>query len=70
MPGAKVVWSFLTYAPNFDMPNDGGIGQISVGALVVMVKANRKLFTLRKIRPYITQKIAALLYKQFILCIE
>ena len=42
-------------------------GQMSVGALVVMVKANRKLFTLRKIRPYITQKIAALLYKQFIL---
>ena len=31
------------------------------------IKANKKLFTLRKIRPYITQRIAALVYKQFIL---
>ena len=31
------------------------------------VKANRKLFTLRKIRPYITQRISALIYKQFVL---
>ena len=31
------------------------------------VKANKKLFTLRKIRPYITQRIAVLIYKQFIL---
>ena len=33
------------------------------------IKANKKLFTLRKIRPYITQRIAALVYKQFILTI-
>ena len=31
------------------------------------IKANKKLFTLRKIRPYITQRIAVLIYKQFIL---
>ena len=31
------------------------------------VKANRKLFTLRRIRPYITQRVAALIYKQFVL---
>ena len=31
------------------------------------VKANKKLFTLRKIRPYISQSTAALIYKQFIL---
>ena len=31
------------------------------------VKANRKLFTLRRIRPYITQRISALIYKQFVL---
>ena len=31
------------------------------------VKANKKLFTMRKIRPYITQKVAALIYKQFVL---
>ena len=31
------------------------------------VKANKKLFTLRKIRPYVSQRIAALIYKQFIL---
>ena len=31
------------------------------------VKANKKLFTLRKIRPYITQRVAALIYKQFVL---
>ena len=30
-------------------------------------KANKKLFTLRKIRPYITQRVAALIYKQFVL---
>ena len=28
------------------------------------IKANKKLFTLRKIRPYFTQRIAALIYKQ------
>ena len=33
------------------------------------VEANKKLFTLRKIRPYITHGIAALVYKQFILTI-
>ena len=31
------------------------------------VKANRKLFTLRKIRPYVTQGVAALIYKQFVM---
>ena len=31
------------------------------------IKANKKLFTLRKIRPYITQRVAVLIYKQFIL---
>ena len=31
------------------------------------IKTNKKLFTLRKIRPYITQWVAALIYKQFIL---
>ena len=31
------------------------------------VKANRKLFTLRKIRPCITQRGSALIHKQFIL---
>ena len=31
------------------------------------IKANKKLFTLRKIRPYVTQGVAALIYKQFIL---
>ena len=31
------------------------------------IKANKKLFTLRKIRPYITQRISVLIYKQFIL---
>ena len=31
------------------------------------IKANKKLFTLRKIRPYVTQRVAALIYKQFIL---
>ena len=31
------------------------------------IKANKKLFTLRKIRPYITQRVAALIYKQFVL---
>ena len=31
------------------------------------VKANRKLFTLRRVRPYITQSVAALIYKQFVL---
>ena len=31
------------------------------------VKANRKLFTLTKIRPYITQGVSALIYKQVIL---
>ena len=30
------------------------------------VKANRKLYTLRKIRPYITQRISVLIYKQFV----
>ena len=31
------------------------------------IKANKKLFTLRKIRPYISQRISALIYKQFVL---
>ena len=31
------------------------------------IKANKKLFTLRKIRPYISQRVSALIYKQFIL---
>ena len=32
------------------------------------IKANKKLFTLRKIRPYnITQRVSVLIYKQFIL---
>ena len=31
------------------------------------LKANKKLFTLRKIRPYVTERVAALIYKQFIL---
>ena len=31
------------------------------------LKANKKLFTLRKIRPYICEDVAALIYKQFIL---
>ena len=31
------------------------------------IKANKKLFTLRKIRPHITQCVAVLIYKQFIL---
>ena len=31
------------------------------------VKANRKLFTLRKIRLNITQSVLALIYKQFVL---
>ena len=31
------------------------------------MRANKKLFTLRKIRPYIKQRISALIYKQFIL---
>ena len=31
------------------------------------IKANKKLFTLRKIRPYITLRVSVLIYKQFIL---
>ena len=31
------------------------------------IKANKKLFTLRKIRPYISQRVSALIYKQFVL---
>ena len=31
------------------------------------IKANKKLFTLRKIRPYTTQRVSVLIYKQFIL---
>ena len=31
------------------------------------IKANKKLFTLHKIRPYIIQRVAVLIYKQFIL---
>ena len=31
------------------------------------IKPNKKLFTLRKIRPYITQRVSVLIYKQFIL---
>ena len=31
------------------------------------IKASKKLFTLSKIRPYISQQIAALIYKQFVL---
>ena len=31
------------------------------------INANKKLFTLRKIRHYITQRISVLIYKQFIL---
>ena len=30
------------------------------------IKANKKLFTLRKIQPYITQRVSVLVYKQFI----
>ena len=31
------------------------------------LKANKKLFTLRKIRPYLSQEVSALIYKQYIL---
>ena len=31
------------------------------------LKANKKLFTLRKIRPYISQEVSVLIYKQYIL---
>ena len=31
------------------------------------LKANRKIFTLKKIRPYITSSVAGLIYKQFVL---
>ena len=31
------------------------------------IKANKKLFTLRKIQPYITQRVLVFVYKQFIL---
>ena len=31
------------------------------------LKANKKLFTLKKIQPYISEKVAALICKQFIL---
>ena len=31
------------------------------------IKANNKLFTFRKIQPYITLRVSVLIYKQFIL---
>ena len=43
--------------------------KLSYGDMVynTYVKANKKLFTLRRIRPYVTQSVAALIYKQFVL---
>ena len=44
-------------------------GDLSYEAAVhnTYIKANKKLFTLRKIRPYISQRISVLIYKQFVL---